>query len=105
MHSYWSTTGPRLLNKGCISKINVMILPTIHMNGTSRAELVRGHEAVDDALHTLIDALGGVEFNPRDYYPQGPDAWSAARDQHTAVYAKIREIKAYNDAILEHLSA
>jgi hypothetical protein len=82
----------------------MQILPTIHSNGTSRAELVRGYEAIDDALHALEEALYAVEFNARDYYPQGPSAWTDAKAQRLASLAKIREVKAENDAILQHLS-
>ena len=80
-----------------------LILPTIHLNGTSAAELIRGHEAVEDKLRELIDAIDSVEFNARDYYPQGPDAWTLAKAQRNASRAKIVEVLAENTSILEHL--
>jgi hypothetical protein len=72
-----------------------MILPTIHSNGTSHKDLTEGYEKADDALHEFIDAFGNIEFNARDYYVQGPDAYPQARDERMAINQKIREMKSY----------
>lgn len=57
---------------------NKLTMPTVHMNGTGLETLQVGYNAVDDALYDLTEAWGRVEFNPRDYYVQGPDAWDKA---------------------------
>ncbi len=75
-------------------------IPTIHMNGTSRAELVDGQlMPAIDALHAAIAALERACPNGRDYYPQGRDATQEALRQHanrlhhlTAVRAELVEI-------------
>jgi hypothetical protein len=73
--------------------------PTIHMNGTGATMLVDGYEAASSALQAFQDAFDRVEFNARDYYVQGPDAWSQALDEREAVFSKIREIEGYLNAI------
>ena len=48
-----------------------MILPTIHLNGTSREglreQVRRAHEAANDLRQALME----MTPNGRDYYPQG----------------------------------
>lgn len=70
-------------------------LPTIHLNGTGKKTLCEGYDAADDALHDFIEAWERIEFNARDYYVQGSEAWTAARDARMAINAKIREIREY----------
>lgn len=72
-------------------------LPTIHTNGTSAAELFRGYRAAMKACQSATEAIRGIEFNARDYYPQGPEAWTSAlseMERHAA------NIKAAKDAFL-----
>lgn len=54
-------------------------LPTIHMNGTSKRMLLDGWRKVALALCDLEGAIETVEFNGRDYYPRGDEAFSIAR--------------------------
>ena len=51
-----------------------MMVPTVHLNGTSKCELMRQVMGARIALHTAIDALQQACPNGRDYYVQGPDA-------------------------------
>jgi hypothetical protein len=78
-------------------------LPLVHMNGTGIKTLTEDYDNAGDALHTFIDAWERMEFNARDYYPHGPEAWTQARDARDAINAKIREIEQYIDAHREHL--
>ncbi len=55
-----------------------MKVPTIHLNGTGKEMLVRGYEEAHRAIREAQKALSNVEFNPRDYYVQGPGAWTEA---------------------------
>jgi hypothetical protein len=60
------------------------VFPTVHLNGTSKRELFDGYL---NAYRAVIDAIGAVQAsapNARDYYPQGNDAFRAARDEHVA---------------------
>lgn len=75
-----------------------LTLPTVHLNGTGHTTLADGYEKADDALRDFTKAFGEIEFNARDYYPQGPEAWEKARDQRSAINLKLREIKTYIDA-------
>jgi hypothetical protein len=76
-----------------------LAIPTIHLNGTSRGELVAQLEAAHTAIQAALRALEGVCPNGRDYYPQGQGATQEALRQHanrlhnlTAVAAELCEI-------------
>ena len=58
-----------------------MILPTVHLNGTGAQDLFDGYKNARTAVNDAIDAICKIEFNARDYYPQGPDAYSEARKE------------------------
>jgi hypothetical protein len=71
-----------------------LITPTIHLNGTSKAELA---EQLANAANALMDARKALQAaapNGRDYYPQGEQAIAKATDQHRARLMKLREILA-----------
>lgn len=71
----------------------IMIIPTIHLNGTSKNELL---EAIGDALSALAkakQALGGTAPNARDYYPQGPDAINRAIEEHVERIKRLESIR------------
>jgi len=74
--------------------------PTVHLNGTSAKDLWAGYEAAYDAVRAAQDALRKIEFNARDYYVQGNDAYSKARDQRTEQFIKLVDIEEY---LLQHL--
>lgn len=61
-----------------------MILPTIHMNGTSAVALLEGYCDAISAIHAALEALARTTPNGRDYYPQGPDACAQADGEHDA---------------------
>ncbi len=83
--------------------------PTIHMNGTSAAELAERYEAAAVAVAAALDALTFAAPNARDYYPQGPTAFAEARREHEERILKVRavrdEIGALYEHALEHLTA
>jgi len=56
-----------------------MNIPTVHLNGTSRESLVQQRLTLIDALRDVEKAIGQAWPHGRDYYPQGPDALSAAQ--------------------------
>lgn len=79
-----------------------LVFPTVHMNGTGFDTLFDGYDHATDSLRRFTDSFGRIEFNARDYYVQGPDAYTTAREQREAICLKIREIKEYLD---QHLIA
>lgn len=79
-------------------------MPTVHMNGTSHKMLTQGYEDAYDALKAFTKAFGHIEFNARDYYPQGPDAWNAAVDARIEMNEKIRDLMKYVEDHLDHLA-
>lgn len=84
-----------------------MMVPTIHLNGTSSDELIRRNRAAGDAAYTLLAALDEAWPNARDYYPQGDDAYPKARDEHQSrverVQSVLNELAALNEAILNSM--
>jgi hypothetical protein len=80
-------------------------LPTIHSNGTSLRMLLDDYQAAHRALQDFIESYGKIEFNARDYYPQGPYAWDEAHDARLNNNNKIRHVKKYLEAHLTHLAS
>lgn len=56
-----------------------MALPTVHLNGTSRDELVSLRLDVVDAIRVAVVALRKAAPHARDYYVQSPEAYRMAR--------------------------
>jgi hypothetical protein len=77
-----------------------MRTPTIHMNGTGKRMLEEGYNAAYQAVDAAIDAICNVEFNARDYYPQGPEAWGEARDEQNDRLKKLRDVMIDLETIL-----
>jgi hypothetical protein len=78
-------------------------LPTVHRNGTSRTDLAIGWNSAGKALRDFIKAYEQIEFNSRDYYVQGPEAWSVALEHRREMNLKIRELMDYVDDHCSHL--
>lgn len=70
-------------------------LPTIHLNGTGPQTLRDDYHSVYQAVREVVVALEKAEFNPRDFYPQGDDAWAQARKERGEVFQKLREVQEY----------
>ena len=79
-------------------------LPTVHLGGTSHKKLTQDYEDAYYALKTFTKAFGHIEFNGRDYYQQGPDAWIAAVDARMEINQKIQGIVKYIENHLESLA-
>jgi hypothetical protein len=71
------------------------IFPTVHLNGTSYADLFDGYAAALSAIDKAIDALAKAELNGRDFYVQGPDAYHQARAERDAALEKLRAAHDY----------
>jgi hypothetical protein len=59
-----------------------MRTPVVHLNGTSREELLDQVVKAGQALRQAINALHDAEPNARDYYPKGNGYWEGARQEH-----------------------
>lgn len=71
--------------------------PLVHLNGSSKSDLAEGYHRAGTAIQAALEALQAASPNARDYYPQGPDAFSAARREHDARCESLRA--AYRDMI------
>ena len=80
-----------------------MQLPTIHMNGTGAKTLREHYDRADDALFEFKEAFSAIEFNARDYYVDGPDAWGNAVEARLEINRKIQDIQLYLNAHRAHL--
>ena len=74
-----------------IDKPSLMI-PTVHLNGTSQRDLLEQLSDANHALHEAGRKLAAACPNGRDYYPQGVDAILLAMTQHELRMRKLREI-------------
>jgi hypothetical protein len=78
-----------------------LLVPTVHLNGTAKSDLIEQLEQAYDALATAQIKLSEAEPNGRDFYPQGPNVIIEAVGQHVERLQKIRSVQAEINAILE----
>jgi hypothetical protein len=81
-----------------------MVLPTIHLNGTSKKTLAYDYENARVKLREAIRAFESIEFNGRDYYPQGQEVFNLARRERDFLAQKLKDVNEYLEAHLEHIS-
>lgn len=60
---------------------NGHIVPSIHLNGTSKESLMQQLTDVRVAINALLAAMYNAFPNARDYYVQGTDAFIEAEKQ------------------------
>jgi hypothetical protein len=77
--------------------------PTVHLNGTSRAELARQLSEARKAIRAAQDALNEASPNGRDYYPQPLGALRAATGEHLARARALASIDAELAALQAHV--
>jgi hypothetical protein len=70
-----------------------LTVPTVHLNGTSRKELLKQIEDAHAAVRNAIDKLCAAGPNGRDYYPQGPQAINHAVDEHSVRVQKLVSVQ------------
>jgi hypothetical protein len=80
-----------------------LIFPTVHLNGTSQEDLAAGYMKAMEAVRAARESLSWIEFNARDYYPQGPGAWTEAREQMTARHATLERMAEDLERITIHI--
>jgi hypothetical protein len=79
-----------------------MILPTIHRNGTSKADLFDGYMTALAAMQAAIDAVIQTAPNGRDYYPQGDDALRQAMAEHRDRLRRLGTVADELNALAAH---
>jgi hypothetical protein len=70
-----------------------MMIPTVHLNGTGKKNLLAELETAYAAVGAALEALRQVTVHGRDYYVQGEHAYGQARtemDARLAALAKVR---------------
>lgn len=81
--------------------LNELILPCIHLNGSSKDSLVDGYCTTIVSINRAIELLIDCSPNARDYYPLGDDAFKKATEQHKARIQKLRDVLAEISYIAE----
>ena len=81
-----------------------MIFPTIHLNGTSKQQLLDDYCDVSHALNAAIEKMIENGPNGRDYYPAGDQAFPQAIKEHYDRIEKLHAVKAEIDQIAEHIA-
>ena len=82
-----------------------MITPTIHLNGTSGADLLSQTTDAMIALSDAIKALRAAGPHGRDYYVQQQANFAEAQQQHWDRIAKLEAVQADLVAISESIHA
>lgn len=77
-----------------------LMIPAVHLNGASRAELERGYSAALDALRAAADAVAETAPNGRDYYVYGRDAFTCAQYEHKARMSNVHVARDQVEVIL-----
>ncbi len=80
-----------------------MVKPTIHLNGSGKYNLQKGYRIAYKAIREAQEAIDCIEFNPRDYYVQGPTAWIQASKEMTERIQSLAKIREDLSEILESM--
>ena len=78
-----------------------MLIPTVHLNGSSGEVLLDQYSAAAESVRQAIDKLCEAGPNARDYYVQGPDAALAAQREHESRLAALKRVRDDLAAIAE----
>ncbi len=82
----------------------LLALPTIHINGTSKSQLLELHITALQALRSAREALQEACPNERDFYPQGGGAIMRAMEQHVTRLGLLDRITKELGEIAEHIA-
>jgi hypothetical protein len=70
-------------------------LPTIHLNGTDAQSLKDEYRTLRKAVQFAEDALVAATCNGRDFYPQEPGAFEAARREREEMQSHLAQVRQY----------
>lgn len=79
--------------------------PTIHLNGTSPEALLAQYEQSALAISQAIRLLEEASPHGRDYYPQGPQALTAARAEHVTRLEVLHGVQKELQQLIEHVAS
>lgn len=79
-----------------------IIMPMVHLNGTSKDELIRLREDVYSKLQEVYDSLRQMAPNGRDYYLI-PGAMTLATEQHLRRLSLIGELSSEIEQEIGHI--
>lgn len=75
--------------------------PVVHLNGTSRQQLVDDYTEAASYARSLLEKLGDTSPNMRDYYPIGKEAYDKAFAEHSARVNRVRGVLEELEQLLE----
>ena len=75
-----------------------MMIPSIHLNGTSQKELLEQVRNAVVSISASYEILCLATPHGRDYYPQGQEAYTKANFDHIE---RIGKIKAVHDELVK----
>jgi len=84
--------------------MNKLMVPTVHLNGTSKEALLSEYVTAMNAVQDAIDALKKVTVHGRDYYPQGDRAINDAMLQRARQFEHLEEVHTELEAIAVEIS-
>ncbi len=67
--------------------------PTVHLNGTGRAELQEQFSNAYRALGDVMSVIQAAVPNGRDYYVQEPNGFNKAREEHFNRLKVLRDMR------------
>lgn len=84
-----------------------LITPRVHLNGTSKEDLLEALSTASDAIHSAIDAVAATVPNGRDHYNHPVrHALTKALSQHDSRIERLAsvrdEIHTLMEAICDH---
>lgn len=82
-----------------------MQIPRVHLNGTSRNELVRQLQTGITNVQIAESALRESAPHERDYYPQEAGAFEQARREHHNRVTKLQMVRFELEAMLVAVEA
>lgn len=81
-----------------------MIVPSVHLNGTSGDELLEQATGAVQALSAALEAAATAAPNGRDYYPQGDAAFTEAKREHGDRICRLTELRDEYQALAEAIA-
>ena len=82
----------------------MVMVPSVHINGTSKDELLRQLGGARDAVRYAMERLREATPNARDYYVQERGAFSNAMLDHLARMEKLASVFDELGEIIEAVS-
>jgi hypothetical protein len=81
-----------------------MMIPTIHLNGTSPSSLFDDLMDAINAIRQAEEAVAKTAPSARDYYPQGPQAIGIATKEHSIRLEKLAQVREELEQIADTVS-